>query len=311
MILRPLNPDELLAQLARNFASGEKITLMELNSLNAVVDHNPEDMTASVEAGMTLAAFQRRVRECGQWLPIDPHCTEVSIGDLLAYDFSGSRRLGYGTIRDYLIGIKVALADGTLIKAGGKVVKNVAGYDLCKLFIGARHTLGVIVEGTFKLRPLPEKEIFVEAKVGSLDELEDLRKTFWSTSAEPVIFDAQNLHGNISVIAAFAGNREDVEAQAETARRIGFGPGNSTEYVAGFWKGTDATKLSVLPSKCVEQLRLCKAERWLAHLGNGIIYYRGGQMFNNPKSDSHYRLEQRVRELYDPKQIFSPLTSPK
>lgn len=305
MILRPQNRDELLTQLARNFTSGEKNTRLELSSLNAVVEHNPDDMTASVEAGMKLAALQQRLHESGQWLPIDPHSVDVSIGDLLAYDFSGSRRLGYGTIRDYLIGIKVALADGTLIKAGGKVVKNVAGYDLCKLFIGARHTLGVIVEGTFKLRPLPEKEIFVEAQVESLDELDALRKKFWSTRADPVIFDAHNLHGKISVIAAFAGNREDVEMQAEMARGIGFTPVNGPQYVASFWDGTDTRKLSVLPSKCVHELGACKAEQWLAHLGNGIIYYRGGQIFKTPKPNSHNRLDLRVRELYDPKQIFS------
>ena len=114
-------------------------------------------MTATVEAGMSSGLF-RITRRAGQWLPIDPpNSDRTTIGDLLAHNLSGPRRFGYGTIRDYLIGIKVALANGEIIKAGGKVVKNVAGYDLCKLFIGAKHTLGIIVEATFKLRPLAGK----------------------------------------------------------------------------------------------------------------------------------------------------------
>src|SRR5688500_2609579 len=133
VILRPQNRDELLQQLRDNFARDEKISSVDLSALNSIVEHFPEDMTASVEAGLTLAAFQDHLRASRQWLPMDaPEPQSLTIADLLAFDLSGSRRLGYGTIRDYLIGIKVALSDGTLIKAGGKVVKNVAGYDLCK-----------------------------------------------------------------------------------------------------------------------------------------------------------------------------------
>lgn len=300
----PQSREELLAQLARNFATGEKITKVDLSALNTVVEHSPEDMTASVEAGVTLASFQERLRACGQWLPIDPPHAGVTIGDLLVKDLWGSRRLGYGTIRDYLIGIKVALADGNLIKAGGKVVKNVAGYDLCKLFIGAGHSLGIVVEGTFKLRPLPEKEVFVEARVATLDELDELRRRLRATAAEPVIFDAHNSQGSITVIVAFAGNREDVDAQVKLTRAIGFEPTEASDYLAGFGTEKGVRKISVLPSRCVEILRLCKAEQWLAHLGNGIVSYRGGQEFQSDQPEAHSRLSARLREAYDPKQIF-------
>ena len=137
MILRPQSREDLSALLAGNFASGGKVEKVDLSAIASLVEHQPEDMTASVEAGMTLRIFQEGLRASGQWLPIDPPNENITIGDLLAFDVNGSRRLGYGTIRDYLIGIRVAMADGTVIKAGGKVVKNVAGYDLCKLFIGA------------------------------------------------------------------------------------------------------------------------------------------------------------------------------
>jgi glycolate oxidase FAD binding subunit len=91
----------------------------------------------------------------------------ASIAEILNSNASGPRRLGYGTIREHLLGITVAMADGRLIHSGGKVVKNVAGYDLCKLFVGSRGSLGVLVEATFKVGPLPEVERFVAARCDS------------------------------------------------------------------------------------------------------------------------------------------------
>lgn len=303
MILNPRNRDELLAQLAGNFSACGKVEKVDLSGLTALVEHSPEDMTASLEAGMTVAALQERLRASGQWLPIDPPGAEkLTIGDLLAYDLSGSRRLGYGTIRDYLIGIKVALADGTLIKAGGKVVKNVAGYDLCKLFIGARHTLGIIVEATFKLKPLPEQERFVVAEVESMEGLEALRGKLLATRAEPVVFDAYKFSATISVIAAFAGNREDVEEQITIAREIGMNPTERADYAAGFFENGETRKVSVLPSRVVETLKTIRAEPWLAHLGNGMIYHRGGKIIQEPPMQ--VKLMDRVKQAYDPKGIF-------
>src|SRR5258708_768949 len=130
-------------------------------------------MTATVEAGMTLADIQKQISTRGQWLPIDPpNAEQLSIGSLLATNVSGPRRFGFGTIRDFVIGLQVVLADGRIIHSGGKVVKNVAGYDLMKLFIGSHGSLGIIVEVTFKVLPLPETEQFVEAKCASLEEAE-------------------------------------------------------------------------------------------------------------------------------------------
>src|SRR5687767_9275324 len=163
MVPQPKNREELARCLADASRSRSAVAGVDLRHISALIEYHTEDMTATVEGGMSLSAFQQQIAKAGQWLPVDPSRSDVTIADLLAYDLSGPRRLGYGMIRDYLIGIKVALASGEIIKAGGKVVKNVAGYDLCKLFIGARHTLGIIVEGTFKLRPLPEKEMVFQA----------------------------------------------------------------------------------------------------------------------------------------------------
>src|SRR5258708_767443 len=173
MTLKPAIVEELTKLLADASARGEKISGFDLSALHRLVEHKAEDMTATVEAGMTLANFQQQVATRGQWLPIDPpNAEQLTIGALLATNVSGPRRFGFGTIRDFVIGLQVVLADGRIIHSGGKVVKNVAGYDLMKLFIGSHGSLGVIVEVTFKLRPIPETEQFLEANCASLDEAE-------------------------------------------------------------------------------------------------------------------------------------------
>ncbi|HIG81295.1 MAG TPA: FAD-binding oxidoreductase, partial [Verrucomicrobiales bacterium] len=106
--------------------------------MGELIEHVPEDMTATVQAGMSLGDFQTQLAQQNQWLPVDPPCpADRSIGALLAGNTTGPRRFGFGTVRDWLIGIAVVLPDGRLIRNGGKVVKNVAGFDLCKLFIGS------------------------------------------------------------------------------------------------------------------------------------------------------------------------------
>ena len=194
MILQPASIDELVERLRHAHASRERVAAWDLRALDRIVEHAPEDMTVTVESGITLAALQGQLAHRRQWLPIDPpHADQTTIGSILAANASGPRRFGFGTVREHLIGIKVALADGTLIKAGGKVVKNVAGYDLCKLFIGSRGTLGVIVEATFKLRPLPEAEQFVQARCESLSQASALVQQVLASDLTPVVVDWHNL----------------------------------------------------------------------------------------------------------------------
>lgn len=125
--------------------------------LDRVLEYNPADLVVTVEAGITLGALQAELARHGQWLPWDaPLREQATVGGLLASGVAGALRLGYGPPRDWTLGMCVALGDGRLVRSGGKVVKNVAGYDTHKLQIGALGTLGVIVEATFKLVPLPE-----------------------------------------------------------------------------------------------------------------------------------------------------------
>jgi glycolate oxidase FAD binding subunit len=130
---------------------------LDVRGLADVIDYPARDMTITVQAGITLAALQQTLAAEKQRLPIDVPQPEIAtLGGALAVNASGPRRLGWGTLRDYVIGISTVNDEGQEVKAGGRVVKNVAGYDLCKLHIGALGTLGVITQVTLKVRPRPE-----------------------------------------------------------------------------------------------------------------------------------------------------------
>ncbi len=132
---------------------------LSLSRLNKVTEHEPADLTLTCQAGMPLRALQKHLAAAGQTVPFDPSLPgRATIGGLLATNAYGPARLAGGAARDFTIGLRVAMADGRLTRAGGRVVKNVAGYDLCKLYVGSLGTLGVIVEATFKLAPLPKLE---------------------------------------------------------------------------------------------------------------------------------------------------------
>jgi glycolate oxidase FAD binding subunit len=132
--------------------------IIETTGLDRVLEHAAGDLVARVQAGAGVGQLATVLRAAGQQLALDPLGT---VGGMLATGAAGPRRLRYGTPRDLLIGITVILADGTVAKAGGKVVKNVAGYDLGKLFAGSYGTLGLITEAVFRLHPLPAASAFV------------------------------------------------------------------------------------------------------------------------------------------------------
>ena len=131
--------------------------VLETGGLDGIVDHVPEDLTVTIRGGMTFAALRDALASHGQFLPLDPpHVARgATVGGIIAANSNGFGRYRYGSVRDLLLGIRAALPDGTIARAGGRVVKNVAGYDLNKLFVGSFGTLGVVVEATFKILPLP------------------------------------------------------------------------------------------------------------------------------------------------------------
>ncbi|MEK7700920.1 MAG: FAD-binding oxidoreductase, partial [candidate division NC10 bacterium] len=203
-----------------------------LSRLNRLVEHEPGDLTATVEAGVTVEALQAALRSRGQWLSLDPPDAErATVGGVLSTNASGPRRHLYGTARDLLIGVTVVTAEGAVVKGGGKVVKNVAGYDLPKLFIGSYGTLGIIVEATVKLRPLPDDERLVGV---SFDRLKDAGTAVRALMASDLIPNAVELLDAIAgsallggsvgaaLIVGFDGLPDQIEWQcAELARLAG------------------------------------------------------------------------------------------
>src|SRR5437762_2374304 len=158
-----------------------------LKDMNRVTYYEAADLVISVEAGMQLGDLQEFVGRDKLCLPLDPAPQgRASVGGILAANASGPLRQLYGSARDMVLGMQIATGDGKLIRAGGRVVKNVAGYDLSKLLIGSYGTLGVIVEATFKLYPLPLNRATFMLPTGTLGIARDLRRRLQQSPLEPM-----------------------------------------------------------------------------------------------------------------------------
>ena len=145
--------------------------LITTTHLNNVIEYEPADLTVTVEAGIRLADLQAELAKHRQFLPLNPpYADRCTIGGIIAANSSGPLRLRYGTARNLVLGLHVLHADGTRVKSGGKVVKNVAGYDLNKLYIGAFGTLGIITEVTLKLSPVPVREAIIGAQFETIQD---------------------------------------------------------------------------------------------------------------------------------------------
>ena len=311
MKLRPANKTEIAGFLRVANERRARIGGLDLGAMNRVLQHTPEDMTVTVESGVTLAELQATLARRGQWLPIDPPNPErLTIASLLAENVSGPRRLGFGTIRDHLIGLEVALADGRLIHSGGQVVKNVAGYDLLKLFIGARGTLGLIVEATFKLLPRPEAEHFVSARCPSLDDCRRVIDSVLESELTPSVLDCHNLgtdpEGAI-IVLGFSGTYAEVDWQLSRSAPLGFAESCMLDHERVFWDQAlpAAPRLSVLPSRVTEAIRELGGAQFVARAGSGVIYHRG--VPPSPASSVPVELMRRVKDIFDPNHILPDL----
>ena len=309
MTLRPATPEELATALRAAADSRTSVDCVDLSALNRILEHTPEDMTVTVEAGATLASLQSQLATRGQWLPIDPpHPERLTIAAVLDHNASGPRRYGCGTIRDHLIGLRVALAGGRLIRSGGKVVKNVAGFDLMKLFIGARGTLGIIVEATFKLLPLPEAESFASARCDSLAAVEAFRTAVLDSELTPTVFDVHRLEsedgGGLVLVLGFSGVRQAVEHQLAVAGRLGIREPATLDFDGRFHAPDQpaAQRVSVLPSGLVETLGSLGTHPFVARAGNGLVYHRAGVAASRPELPRD--LIERVKQAFDPNLIF-------
>jgi glycolate oxidase FAD binding subunit len=163
---------------------------LDLAGLSRVVDYTPRDMTILVETGVRMADLAATLATEGQHLPIDvPRAAEATIGGVVATNWSGPRRFGYGTVRDYVIGIHAVDGRGVPFKGGGRVVKNVAGYDFCKLLTGSLGTLGVITQLALKVKPIPKCTGTVVAACADVATAEILLDRLAALESPPVAID--------------------------------------------------------------------------------------------------------------------------
>ncbi len=147
--------------------------ILSTSRMNRITDSDCENLTLSAESGITLSQVQKSLAKIGKgyFLPLDPPFTDkATLGGIVATNSSGPRRLLYGTARDLIIGTKTVFPNGDIVVSGGKTVKNVSGYDMCKLLIGSYGTLGLLCEMTFKLLPLPEKETTLLLSFARIEE---------------------------------------------------------------------------------------------------------------------------------------------
>ena len=284
---------------------------VDLTGLDQVIDFPARDMTITVQAGISIAKLQALLAQENLRLPIDvPQAGRATLGGILAANGSGPRRFGFGTLRDYVIGISAVNDQGIEFKAGGRVVKNVAGYDICKLLVGSLGTLGVITQATLKLRPLAEEQALIT--LGCDDErMPKLLDQLHETRTRPVCLELLNQKAASTlfaqakvaapttpwvVVVGYEGNGSAVVWQVEQLVKE-VGHANQLEAFVGFtagplWQSLIDWPLSAPPfitwkagmvssqvaAFCRQQENAVLGLAILAHAGNGIV--RGHRLEN-------------------------------
>jgi glycolate oxidase FAD binding subunit len=231
-----------------------------------VIEYAWADLTVSVEAGCTIQNLQNALAEHGQRIAVDPLWPErATVGGILSTNDSGSLRIRYGALRDLIIGVTIALPDGTLASSGGKVVKNVAGYDLPKLATGALGTLGVITRVNFRLHPLPRdirSFTFTARDLGDAGRLVLEVQDSWLT---PTGLQARfTAEAPPAVDVRFEGTDAGLRAQAVALRKLAV-PATETATSDAVWQAREElwssaelaaiAKFSVLPTSVAETCR--------------------------------------------------------
>jgi glycolate oxidase FAD binding subunit len=284
---------------------------LAMRGLKRVVDYPARDMTITVEAGITIDALAATLAKEKQWLPIDlPNAHRATLGGVIATNASGARRYGNGTMRDYVIGITAVDGRGKPFHGGGRVVKNVAGYDFCKLLTGSLGTIGIVTQVTLKVVPRPECSRFVACRVRNLPAAEKLLEGLVTTrtaltAVELLLGPAWQNDPGLGKLAAgeiglavvgFEGTTPEVAWSVKTLfnewHKLGGNPEVvSDDQVGGLWtrlaqfpvEGSPALviKASLRPSRTVEFIEMlqkvdpkCDIQ---SHAGNGIVVARMSQ----------------------------------
>jgi glycolate oxidase FAD binding subunit len=250
-----------------------------------VVEHVPAEMTVRARAGTTVAGLDAALGEHGQCVALPVRTPASTIGGVLAVGQSGLRRLGWGPVRDTVLEVTAVLADGRLVKAGGPTVKNVTGYDLCRLLVGSLGTLAVLAEVVLRCRPAPAREQWCEvpAGPGAVNRLHKPAAALWDGTTTWVLLD---------------GHADDIEAQVEQhgllpvpapARRTGEG-------LEHRWS---------VPVADVAALPADGQGRFLAQLGVGVVH-RGVPQPTRPVDAPVRVVHERLKAAFDPTGRLAP-----
>jgi glycolate oxidase FAD binding subunit len=306
--------------------------VLALSRLNGMVDHEPADMIATFQAGTPLREAQALLARNGQRIALDPPFADLAtIGGILATNSSGPLRLRYGTSRDLVLAIRVVHADGKVTKGGAKVVKNVTGYDMNKLYIGSLGTLAIIVEATFRLFPSPAFEKTYLAAFASIDTAQKVIAKILDSRVVASAVELLNPEASCQVaeqtgiawksgsyglaVAVASVRREAVEAQLVTVRQLCDEAGDSEgdllndQVQATFWRMTRdiglgdgpraVLKASVRLTRVGEGMRLGQEVAAKLGLGLGIVSEAGSgiiRYYLSGDTDSYERFEQGVAE---------------
>jgi FAD/FMN-containing dehydrogenase len=291
--------------------------IVDMSRFNKIIEHEPADLIAIAQAGVPLTTFNQKLSESGQWLPLDPPDNgHATLGGVVATGLGGPQQFGYGRPRGSVIGMTVVLADGSIIKAGGRVVKNVAGYDLCKLFTGSYGTLGIIAELIFKLRPRPAREATVVAN-GSIAQLLAAARAVLDARLFPVAVEllSSSLANRIGIevdtaalLIRFAGNEKSVTYQIEQAllhlKNASIQETGVVSDDSWIWQNVAAVPVQeapsfetrVLPTKVAGSINSIRSDvLWQAGVADGRLRLRTplGHTSRDP-------LSQRIKQQLDP-----------
>lgn len=279
---------------------------LQITGLNQFVDYPARDMTITVQAGVTMSALAATLAKEGQRLPVDvPQADRATIGGVIATNWNGPRRYGQGPLRDFVIGIEAVDGNGLVFHGGGRVVKNVAGYDFCKLLCGSFGTLGIITQVTLKVRPIPERAAWVACAVNDTQQAESMLAALQQSPVTPTAIELlsgpawqklpalHELHlqpTSLALVALLEGTTAEVLWMKDILRRewrdagimnplMQDGADEPWPQISEFSAEVDnplTVQASVVPSGVLPFVAACR--RWdpdcsvLAHAGNGTVF---------------------------------------
>jgi glycolate oxidase FAD binding subunit len=298
---------EAAAALIGAAERGERVSIereggdvvLSTSRLDRVLEHEAGDLTAIVEAGLRVHDLNDRLAEHGQMLALDPP-GNPTIGACVAANLSGPRRHRYGTARDLVIGVTVVLADGTIASSGGKVVKNVAGYDLAKLFCGSEGTLGLIARVALRLHPRPDASrtlvVPVASAVDAGGKAQEILRAPLAASAVDLAWP-----GRLAIL--FEGGRRGVDEQFELARGLvgGAEDEGSVWDEIGARQASSRGRLLFPPGGLAETL--AGLDEAVVRVASGVAYVP--EPVADPRDPAEVALAERVRTQLDPNGVLA------